>query len=204
MSNDDTGETEESKDEPEQEEESQLGGHDTFFWQSDDCPPEVLAQFRSSVAAYEQAPLTTHFQQLEEDGVELPAPESVDDRRLTAKLWEVIEDLARMRVFLSQTDHLSDRELYILLWHELLRESVKDMLLDEASAWHLDILGSGSREDTYLYLKYYADEDWRQRWLADFPADEMPEHEEPPYDRDRYLPTTIAGSLIEPEDEKPM
>lgn len=182
--------------------EASAGGE--FTWMPEDCPPGVTAQFWQSAAAYEQAPLTTHFQQLEEAGVELPAPESLDDRRLTAKLWEVIEALARMRVFLSQTDHLSDRELYVLLWHELLCESVKDMPLDEASAWHLDILGSGSREDTYLYLKYYADEDWRQSWRADFPADEMPEHEEPPYERDRHLPTTVAGSLIELGDEKPM
>jgi len=99
-----------------------------FTWMSDDCPPEVAAQFWQSVAAYEQAPLTTHFQQLEESGVKLPSPEAMDDRRLTAKLWEVIEALARLRVFLSQTDHLSDRELYTLLWRELLREPVKDML----------------------------------------------------------------------------
>jgi len=117
---------------------------------SDDCPPEVAAQFWQRVAAYEQAPLTTHFQQLEEAGVELPEPEAMDDQRLTAKLWEVIEALARLRVFLSQTDHLSDRELYTLLW----REPVKDMPLDESSAWHIDLTGSGSTEDTYLYLKY--------------------------------------------------
>jgi hypothetical protein len=86
-----------------------------FTWMSDDCPPEVAAEFWQSVAAYEQAPLTTHFRQLEESGVELPALESLDDRRLAVKLWEVVEALARLRVFLSQTDHLSDRELYTLL-----------------------------------------------------------------------------------------
>jgi hypothetical protein len=159
-----------------------------FTWMSDDCPPEVAAQFWQSVAVYEQAPLTTHFRQLEESGVELPAPESLDDRRLAVKLWEVVEALARLRVFLSQTDHLSDRELYTLLWREFLREPVKDMPLDESSAWHIDLTGSGSTEDTHLYLKYYADEETRRRWSADFLDDEMPEHAEPPFDRDRYLP----------------
>jgi len=203
MSTDDTDETGKGNGGPKRGD-AQPDDQDMRFGEADECPPEMAAQFWSSVAAYEQAPLMTHFQQFTEAGVELPAPESLDDRRLTARLWEVIEALARLRVFLSQTDHLSDRELYALLWRELLREPVKDMPLDEASAWHLDILGSGSGEDTYLYLKYYADEVWRQRWLADFPTDEMPEHEEPPYDRDRHLPAAVAGPLLEPEDEKPM
>jgi hypothetical protein len=135
---------------------------DIFLWESNELSPEARAQFWQSVAAYEQAPLTTHFQQLEEAGVALPVPESLDDQRLTAKLWEVIEALARRRVFLSQTDHLSERELYTLLWRELLREPVKDMPLDNSSAWYIDLLGSGSEEDIYLYLKYYADDATRQ------------------------------------------
>ncbi len=161
---------------------------ETLVWESEECPPVVRAQFRESVAAYEQAPLTTHFQQLEEAGVELPAPESLDDRRLKAKLWEVFEALARPRVFLSQTDHLDDRALYTLFWHDLLRESVKDLPLDDSSAWHIDLTGSGSEEDTYLYLRYYADDATRRQWASDFPDDKMPEHEDPPFDRDRNLP----------------
>lgn len=172
-----------------------------FTWVSDDCPPEVAAQFWQSVAAYEQAPLTTHFQQLEEAGVELPAPDALDDVRLTAKLWEVIEALARLRVFLGQTDHLSDRELYALLWRELLREPVKDLPLDESSAWHIDLLSGGGEEETRLYLKYYADEETRQRWRADFPDDEMPPHEEPPYDRDRHLPQAHSGAKPDESDQ---
>jgi hypothetical protein len=92
---------------------------------SEECPPEAAAQFQLSVAAYEQAPWTTHFHELVDAGVELPAPESLDDLQLAAKLWEVIDAMARMRVFLSQTDHLSDRELYALLWGDTLREPVE-------------------------------------------------------------------------------
>jgi hypothetical protein len=106
-----------------------------------------------------------------------------------------------MRVFLSQTDHLSDRELYILLWGDTLREPVKDMPLDESSAWHIDLLGGGGEEDTRLYMKYYADEETRRRWLADFPEDEMPPHEEPPYDRDRFLPREQSEAETDESDE---
>lgn len=52
----------------------QEGGELT--WVSEECPPEVAAQLWLSVAAYEQAPWTTHFQELLDAGVDLPAPES--------------------------------------------------------------------------------------------------------------------------------
>jgi hypothetical protein len=187
-----------------EQEDGEASVDEEFTWMSDDCPPEVAAQFWQSVAAYEQAPLTTHFQQLEEAEVELSDPETMGDRQRTAKLWEVIEALARLRVFLSQTDHLSDRDLYTHLWRDTLREAVADMPLDESSAWHIDLTGSGSTEDTYLYLKYYADEETRQRWAADFPDDEMPAHAAPPFDRDRYLPQAKDVAQTDAEDGEVM
>src|SRR5215213_620868 len=170
-------------------------------WVSEECAPETAAQFWLSVAAYEQAPWTTHFQELMDAGVELPAPESMDDLQLAAKLLQVVDGLARMRVFLSQTDHLSDRELYTLLWKDTLREPVKDMRRDESSAWHIDFLSGGGEEDTRLYMKYYADEETRRHWLADFPDDEMPPREEPSYDRDRRLPQAHSGARSDESDE---
>jgi len=56
------------------------------------------------------------------------------------------------------------------------------------SAWHIDLIGSGSDEDTYLWMKYYAAEETRRQWMADWPDYEMPEHEDPTYDRDRHMP----------------
>ncbi len=141
-----------------------------------------------NIVAYESAPWTTHYQQLQEAGVELPDPETLDDEKLTAKLWEVIEALARMRVFLQSTNHLSDRELYTLLWSDVLLEEVKAMVFDEYSAWHIDLIGSGSDEDIHLWMKHYADEETRRQWMKDWPDYDLPKHEDPPYDRDRHLP----------------
>jgi hypothetical protein len=157
-------------------------------WESDDCPPDLAGSFWQYVLDFERAPLTTNFEQLLAAGIELPPAEAMSDADLTAKLWEVIAALARLRVFLSSTNHLSDRELYEDLWSDLLREAVPDLPRDANTSCHLDILGACSEEDMYLRFKYYASEEERRDWLADFPEDEMPAHEDPPFDRDRLLP----------------
>ncbi|HET9838040.1 MAG TPA: hypothetical protein VFR84_07380, partial [Candidatus Angelobacter sp.] len=137
---------------------------------------------------------TTNFQQLENAGVALPAPDSLKDEELAAKLWEVIQKLALLHVFIEQTDHLSDRELYTELWTNSLREESKAMPMVAGSAWHIQLLGSCSEEDMRLYLKFYADDDFRRHWHQDFPKDPIPPHEDPPYDRDRLLPKPDYGA----------
>ena len=154
----------------------------------DDCPAEVEEAFWKHVVDYEEAPWTTHFQQLENAGVSLPSPDSLTDEELTAKLWDVIQKLALLQVFIEQTDHLSDRDLYTHLWTDSLREETKALSLAANSACHIQLLGSGSDEDNLLYLKYYADDAFRQYWQTDWPNDPIPRHEDPPYDRDRLLP----------------
>ena len=172
------------------------GGLDDY---PSEVPEEVEESFWKHVVDYEEAPWTTNFQQLENAGVSLPAPESLTDEELTAKLWEVIQKLALLRVFISQTDHLSDRELYTHLWTDSLREETKAMGM-AGGAWHIEMLGSYSGEDMQLFLKYYADEDWRRQWHKDFPKDPIPPHEDPPYDRDRLLPKPDYGA---PTDQEP-
>jgi hypothetical protein len=154
----------------------------------EDYPEEVEEGFWKHVVEYEEAPWTTNFQQLENAGVSLPAPESLNDEQLTAKLWEVIQKLALLHVYIEQTDHLSDRELYTHLWNDSLREETKALSLVSNGAWHIQLLGSGSEEDNQLYMKYYADEDYRRQWHKDFPKDPIPPRQDPPYDRDRLLP----------------
>jgi hypothetical protein len=166
----------------------EAAGGEMTEWESPDCPPHIAEQFWQNVLAYESAEQTCHFVQLEEMGIELPAPEELDDEALSKKLWEVIHALARINVFLSQTNHWSDRELYEHMWNETLREITMDLPLDSGWTQHIDFLSSGSDEDNFLYLKYYADEEYRQRWHKDWPDDALPPHVDPPYDRDSKLP----------------
>jgi hypothetical protein len=159
----------------------------------DDCSAEAEEAFWKQLVDCEEAPWTTNCQQLENAGVSLPPPDSLKDEELTAKLWEIIQKLALLHVFIEQTDHLSDRELYTHLWTDSLREETKALPLAANSACHIQMLGSGSEEDNLLYLKYYADDAWRRHWHEEFPNDPIPMHQDPPYDRDRLLPKPDYG-----------
>ncbi len=173
----------------------------TSFEASEDCPPETKEQFLSHMLEFESAPLGSRFEQLVDAGVALPAPDSLEDSALRAKLWEVINTLAELDVYLSRTDHLSDRELYEHLWTDSLREEVN--ILPPGSGWinHIDILGGCSEEDIQLSLRYYDDEEQRQHWARDFPEDVIPPHEDPPFDRDRLLPQPPPPPIVEFDDD---
>ena len=166
----------------------ELAGGEMTTYEAEDAPLPILEAFWESVLEYEQAPVSSDFSRLEEAGVYLPAPEEMSDEELTAKLWEMIEQMARRRTFVERTDHLSDRELYSNLWSESLREMHPCMPSDKSGAWNIDILGACSEEDLHLSLKHYDTEEQRQHWKARYPEDIIPPHEDPPYDRDRLLP----------------
>ena len=163
-------------------------------YSSEYCSLETEEMFWEYVNAFEKVFENKHgdnisvFDTLTECGVVLPHPDELNDEQLTKKLWEAIWALSLLGTYFYSTDHLSDREFYEDLWHELLREEYVPLPNDPSYACHLDIIGSGSMEDNRLYLKYYADEDERRTWANDFPEDDIPEHEDPPYDRDRHLP----------------
>lgn len=154
-------------------------------YESDGLTPDVQEQFWRNVVAFETAGSTALTKELNAIGVKLLEPDDLDDVALRKALWSIIEGLARLRVFLDQTDHLGDRELYTQLLRELLPEEMPALDVDESSAWHIDVLGYYKPE---LYLKYYADEKTRESWRIDFPDDPIPAREDPPYDRDRHLP----------------
>jgi hypothetical protein len=134
-----------------------------------------------------EGPTTTYFEQLQTAGVQLPEPGAVADADIRTRLWEVIAGLAAQRVYLDQTDHLTDRELYAWLWHELLRGETP--AIDEIGfSTELGLQPDGVEPDTSLYLKYYADDDFREMWAKNDPDFVLPPHEDPPYDRDALLP----------------
>ena len=152
-----------------------------------EASPELEEIFLERACAFENAKYDTNFNRLVERGVEMVPPAELDDTNLAAKLREVVQALARIRCFLHDTDHLSDRELYTWLWSDGLREETPD-LSRHGGAWHTSPIGSCTDEDTAIFLKYYASKKERRRWQKDFPNDVLPPRCPLPYARDQTLP----------------
>lgn len=149
--------------------------------------PNLEEAFLENVLAVEEHGFVCPLDVLCKAGFPLPPADELDDDALTARLWDLIRELARRRLFLYSTDHLSDRELYTWLLTDALKEEMMGFGLPFGNC-HLDVLGSGSEEDVILQMRYYADDKERASWLKDFPDFPMPPKETRPYDRDRTLP----------------
>ena len=140
--------------------------------------------------AHENAPPITGRELLRRAGFEAPPPEAVDDVQLRGRLWELTYALAARRIFLHNTNHLSDRDLYVWLHDDWLAGETLDIPFEAEWNCNVDILGRCTDEDTAIFLRYYSGDEERARWAADFPADKLPPREKPPFDRDRFLPAS--------------
>jgi hypothetical protein len=185
-------------DEPDQEERiaklrqelEKLGGSALSL---ESMPADMEEEFLRQVLEYEHAEPISLFRLLENSGVEIPAPEQLDDDALMIKLRAIVERMATLGAYLLHTNHLTDRELYVYLYHDGLREEAVLFPENPSYAYMIDLTGSGTDADNQTYLKYYADEEHRRQWAHDWPDDVLPEHEEPPFDRDRFLPQSPHG-----------
>ena len=187
-----------SSDDPTQEERiaklraelEKLGGSTTTL---ESMPADMEEEFLRHVLEYETAEPISLMTLLENSGLQVPAPDTLDKDALKVKLKELIERMASLGAYVLHTNHLSDRELYDYLFNDGLREEAVLFPENSSYAYMIDLTGSGSDEDNQIYLKYYADEEHRRQWAHDWPDDPLPEHKDPPFDRDRNLPRSPLG-----------
>src|SRR5215813_1876926 len=129
-------------------------------------------QRRNRKAASEKFAKRTLLEVLGQLRIEPPNPKKLTDAQLTAKLWEIIRALLGQSVVLCNTDHLSDRELYALLWSETLRN---EFVISSHYTLHIDMTKTGADGGMPVYLKYYATEAQRKMYSEWYPDFEMPE-----------------------------
>ena len=118
-------------------------------------------------------------------------------------LWALIHALARRRNFLEHTDHLSDEQLYDVLWEQVLEEPTS--VFPECCRWSCEIsicdYGSPNGDDGLItFLRHYADEHFRREWEQEFPDQPLPIHRDPPYERDYLLPA--PDRFLDEEEEE--
>jgi hypothetical protein len=130
---------------------------------------------------------------LKETGIEMPPPDELDDKKLIAKLWDVIHALLSRSIIICNTDHLDDRELYTLLWKEFLHEV---HVITPNDALYIDATRTGPDDGMPIYLKYYATESQRELYSEIHPDFEMPDHVEPPRRRDHLIPRDPGNTHV--------
>lgn len=136
----------------------------------------------------------TLSKQLIEDGIELPDPDSSSDEELTAKLWTVIEAMADKCVFLVNTNHLSDRELYEQLWKEVLNMDALDLSGPGICGQLVDMSDIIDEASEVAHLQYYADKTEREYWEFTHEGISMPPQSPMPYNRDSSLPALVKNT----------
>jgi hypothetical protein len=147
----------------------------------EELPTPMENEFLASMLAWERAPVLPISQWFEPE-LKLPHPDAITNRQLHDMLWATIRKLFDRRIVLDFTDHLSDRDLYCLIYRDILPCSEKK--IDSPTNYlHWDCADMGG--DPTTWLRYYATEEERQAWSADL-ADPLPEAKLPPYPR--HLP----------------
>ncbi|MBS0211440.1 MAG: hypothetical protein JSS27_21065 [Planctomycetes bacterium] len=142
-------------------------------------PTPVENEFLASMLAWERAPVLPIARWFE-PALALPAPDTLDDAPLRDLLWSTIHKLFSKRIVLDFTDHLSDRQLYCLIFRDILPACEKK--IDNTESYlHWDCAGVG--DDVEVWLRFYASDEEREDWAEQFPEDPIPGRESPPFPR---------------------
>lgn len=132
-------------------------------------------EYLASMLAWERAPalpIANWFT----PAMELPAPDSLDDETLSQVLKQTIARLYSQKVVLRFTDHLSDRELYMIVYRDILHCCEKKVELPgKFLEWRCI-------EDNETWLRFYADAIERRRFQEEHDVD-LPVGETPRYRR---------------------
>ena len=139
-------------------------------------PLRTENEYLASMLAWERAPalpIASWFNPV----LEIPAPESLTDETISVVLWETIHRLYSQKVVLRFTDHLSDRELYKIIYRDILPCCEKKV---EIQGKHLEWR---CIEDNDTWLRYYADAIERRRFQEEHDVD-IPQSETPGFKRD--------------------
>jgi len=121
-------------------------------------------EFLACMLAWEQAPVLPIYRWFEPE-LRPPRPDALSDEDLHHILWEVVHKLFQKRIVLDFTDHLGDRELYYLVFRDIL--PAREKKIDRPNNYlHWDCTGANA--DPEIWLRYYATEEEREDWAETY------------------------------------
>lgn len=135
-------------------------------------------EFLQSMLEWERAPIMPICDWYEPP-LRLPAPEGLADEAVHDLLNHTIQRLFEKNVVLDFTEHLSDRQLYCLVYRDIL-PSFEKRIERRTTYLHWDCANVG--DDPEIWLRYYATEAEREAW-AEETGGYPPQMEDPPFPR---------------------
>jgi len=143
-----------------------------------ELPTPVENEFLASMLAWERAPVLPIARWFEPE-LKLPHPDALSETILHERLWDAIDKLFEKRIVLDFTDHLSDRDLYCLIYRDIL-PSPEKMIDSPSNYLHWDCADLGGDPD--IWLRYYASDEDRDNWSQDV-CGPLPPRQVPPHPR---------------------
>jgi len=145
-----------------------------------ELPTAVENEFLASMLAWERAPVLS-IRQWFSPPLALPPPDELSDGELHEILWHAIHKLYSKRIVLDFTDHLNDRQLYCLVYRDILPSREKKIDLPR-NYLHWNCADSDPDAEPEIWLTYYATEQERFVWVEET-GRTLPDAQTPPYPR---------------------
>lgn len=136
-------------------------------------------EFLESMLEWERAPILPISQWFQPELI-LPHPDRLSPTQLSTVLRETITKLYEQQIVLDFTDHLSDYQLYCIVFRDILPAHEKK-LSRRNSYLHWDC--ANTSDDPDAWLRFYATEEEREIWAQENDADPPPQ-EVPPHQRE--------------------
>jgi len=132
-------------------------------------------EFLESMLEWERAPMLPICEWFDPP-LKIPSPDALDDDQLGEVLTDTIEQLFTKQVVLDFTDHLSHRQLYCLIYRDIL-PTFEKRIQRESNYLHWDCANIDG--DPEIWLKFYACQEEREMWALET-RKTLPLAEEPP------------------------
>jgi hypothetical protein len=144
-----------------------------------EVPTPVENEFLASILAWERAPVLPISQWFEPELI-VENPDVLDDGEIHRGLWDAIHKLYSKRIVLDFADHLTDRELYGIIFRDILPSREKKIdLAKNYLHWNC---AEADDDGPDTWLQFYASEVERAVW-ADETGLPLPPALDPPHPR---------------------